>query len=308
MVARAAYPTPECLDPLEVEQFMSAELSQAKKEHLAKCAMCATVVEVANPPQAFYEAVLSPMLTESESQASNKAQSRFLPVVVTGASAIVICFSSVGLWIYNRQDALLSELLRDQALRMLSQVTGCTIVLILIAVLASRIILSSQARLMGGISIVLVFFLAVTSFSLRDFSIVMAQHSEMMATQFALMGKLATGGHQTTVSAEAPGLLPGRLVAEKSGLKSFQVRWEKTEDGGTKAVKPREPQLAKIYACRIQRDKDVFGQCTNSDVKLKLGAVAADPRLKNGEDVLALMPDNTSSVSLIVPLQAAAYR
>ncbi len=308
-VAKAAYPTPECLDPLEVEQFLSRELSPAKQEHLAKCAMCATLVEVANPPRAFYDTVLSPLLQRAEPEQTFAAQSRFMPVVATGAAAVVVCFSAVGLWIYSRQDALLSELLRDQALKMLFQVTGCTAALVFVAVLTSRTILSHQARLIGGISMVLLFFCAVTFFSLRDFSTVMAQHSDMRATQIALMSKLVTNGNQATlVSEEAPGRLPGRLVAEKSGLKSFDVRWDKSEEGGSNAIKPREPPVAKIYACKIQREKGMLGLCTNAYVKLKVAGTAADPRIKNGEDVLALMPDNTSSVSMVLPLQAAAYR
>jgi hypothetical protein len=305
-VARAAYPTPECLDPLEVEQFLATELPETKRTHVNECAMCAALVEVANPPRAFFESVLRPLAIQSPMEAVAADKSRFLPVVATGAIAVVVCFSSVGLWIYHRQDALLSELLRDQALNLLIQVAICGAVLIGVSVFASRTILSHHVRLIGGVAIVIMFFCAVTFFSLRDFSTVMAQHTEMTATQVTLMIRLAKEGSQATVvSEEAPGNLPGRLVAEKNGSRSFDIKWDKSDEARDKTGHAREPQVAKIYACKIQRDNDALRLCTNADVNLTVAATAADPRIRNGEDVLALMPDNTSSISKVFPLQAA---
>jgi hypothetical protein len=298
--AKAKYPGPDCLDPIEIHDFFASELPAERLRHLSDCAMCAALVEVANPPEAFFDEVLKPLVLEpTERQA--RQNSRFLPVVSTGGLVVLTCFSAGALWIYYGQDALFSELFKQQALKTLLQVGVCTALLVFAAVFASRIILSHQARLLGGVAILGVFFCAVTVCSFRDLSTIVTQHAELTATQMELMSKLAQAGARTSVAQEVPDPLPGRLVAAKADTKSFDVVWDKSEEPNT-SNKSRDPQLATIYACRLQ---SISGSpvCATAGMNLKVSASAADPRIKNGEEVLALMPYRTMMVSKMFPLE-----
>src|ERR1043165_9599713 len=43
------YPTPECLSPYEVEHFFLPGFPEDRINHVVNCAMCATVLDVAQP-------------------------------------------------------------------------------------------------------------------------------------------------------------------------------------------------------------------------------------------------------------------
>lgn len=46
-----AYPTPECLDPFEVELFLQDNLPPDRKEHVRNCADCDALIEAARPDE-----------------------------------------------------------------------------------------------------------------------------------------------------------------------------------------------------------------------------------------------------------------
>lgn len=49
-IRASTYPTPECLEPIEVEQFAGGQALDAKRvAHLSACAECAGLLEVARP-------------------------------------------------------------------------------------------------------------------------------------------------------------------------------------------------------------------------------------------------------------------
>jgi hypothetical protein len=173
------------------------------------------------------------------------------------------------------------------------------------------VILTHQNRLVGGGTLVASFICAVTFFSFRDLSTIRSQHQEFTAAQIDLMSRLAeAGARPTRLYGEAPEPLPGRLIAAKVDAESFEVVWEKSDDPKLLSlISNRDRQLAKIYSCRIEQNPEGFVPvCDNGRAKIAVSATAVDPRIKNGEQVLALVPDKTVSISKIFPLQAAASK
>lgn len=300
LVSNSPYPTPECLDPFEVEQLFFDELSVAKQEHLTTCAMCSALVEAAHPPEAWFRNVLK----SDDAFASQEAHgvlwaigSRFLLAVAFGGTAVIVCVCAFVLYQYVLHDALGSVLVRDGAWRIFAHLALCTAALSAIAFLSARFIMSPRVRWSGAMAIVTLFAAGVTLLTARDYSTINRQYEDMAATQGLLVKQVAAAArHGTQVSfltEEAPGSLPGWIIAKKGDGKAFSVLWNKASESADARAMP----IGKIYEGKIQRVKNVYEVRTKSAGNIRVSAKAIDPSIKDGDEVIALVPDNTSNVS-----------
>lgn len=305
--SRTNYPTPECLDPLEIAQIFSDDLSPAKQEHLSKCPMCSALAEAANPPEAWFKEVLkteAAAASEPKRAAASSTANRFFLAVSYGGAGVVASIVAFVLYQYAFNDAILSALVRNGALRIFAQLALCSAALCAVAFVSSRYIVSPTVRPGGAMAIVVVFAAGLTILIARDYATFSDQYEDMTATQASLVKQIAASARlplPAQLTEEAPGALPGWVIVKKDHNSEFSVLWNKVAVAADSHAMP----IAKIYEGRVQRVNNVLEVSTKSNGSMKISARAMDASIKVGDQVMALVPNNSSNVSQISAVPAA---
>ena len=113
-------PLDDCLDPYEVEQLLSGDLSESRAAHLDGCSFCAAMIDVARPTEHWLDEFIRSEAAQSALKFGciQKKQNVWKPLV---QASVLICgtigFAGVAFALYTSRlnDALLSTLVKDTA-------------------------------------------------------------------------------------------------------------------------------------------------------------------------------------------------
>jgi hypothetical protein len=302
-IAKTGGPSPECLEPFDIENSTFRQLTPEQERHVSECPMCASLLEAAKPPFAWIERAV-----QMHAPKPARRTRSFMQAVAVGGLGVIVCICVAGGYFLATHDALVFSLALNGAGRLAIQLLLCILLLAGAAAFAARRIETpSMAPVLASVFVV-VFAILTASFTMRDYAKITGQLTEMAASEWSLVGKVATvatsGSRMQLVSEEVPNGLPGRLLAKKGDLKTFDVLWDKTIDIDT-AV---NSQIGTIYQCKIQLDKHEGNVCANPQNAIDIAPQTVGPTLKVGDEVLAFVRKNASSASTVYPLQAAASK
>jgi hypothetical protein len=296
------YPTTECLDPREVERFFSSDLAVERVSHIENCAMCATLVEVADPPMRWFDEVFEPNLKSSATQAQSHLRSeRWYPVLATvrfGIPVLLFLFALlVGLIVASKGDVIMSGLLRERILISSGIVLG-TITGVLTLSWALTVYLPSTRSWAGG-AMGCVFALIIGAYLARSVFQLVEGYDGVTTAQYYLLGSIAENqakrGIIEKVASDKLSGYSGVLIAARYRGHT-NIYWEHS---GVRR------NLAKVYEGTLQYQPNGDLKVLTSTRELPASVPAPDRKIENGQSVMALVPEKSLNAARIFPIESA---
>ncbi|MDH2399214.1 hypothetical protein QCM77_04515 [Bradyrhizobium sp. SSUT18] len=302
VLRESQYPTPTCLDPSEVDRFFTGDLTDDRASHIETCAMCAAMIEVADPPVRWFDDVFGHAIKDAASEPKQPPPRPQHPVMTatryTAPILVFLLMMLVGLAFTSKSDVILFGLLRDKMPAVAAIVLGIVACTLLLTWLLATGLPSTRAwsgLVMGGIcSLVVGIVLAQSIFHLVE------GYDGITSAQYHLLATIAENptkrGFIERVAFDKQ-QKSGTLVATTDNG-YYKIYWELP--AGTRRY------LAKVYEGKLQYQSNGDRKVLTSSRELPASLPPPDNKIENLQNVMALVPEKTSNAARIFPIESAA--
>jgi len=297
------YPTAECLDPSEVDHFFSGDLTDDRASHIETCAMCAAMIEVADPPVRWFDDVFGDAIKDAANEPKTSRPRQEHPVMTatryTVPVLVFLAMMLVGLAVTSKSDVILFGLLRDKMPTVAAIVLGivaCALLFTWILTVGLPSTKGWSALVMGGLCSLLVgVVLAKSIFQLVE------GYDGITSAQYYLLATIAENpskrGIIERVAFDKQQSKSGTLVAT-TDKGYYKIYWELP--AGTQRV------LAKVYEGKLQYESGGNRKVLTSSRELPASLPPPDKKIENQQNVMALVPEKTTNAARIFPIENAS--
>lgn len=294
-----AYPTAECFDPFEIEKFFTAALPAERAEHLETCPICAALVEAAAPSSERFQEFSRFLLAASEQQQTSQTHG-WKPIrdVCKIELPMIVALVAFGLWVFWRQDAIVSSLLADRSARL---------VLIFTAIICAPIVAAAAGAKWlsvwfplfdryGGVVLGTGFVCVVLLYCGHLTLALTRSYDGIKQAQQALFETIAQ--NQKTGLVYADSLYQKKLETGRGSLVAardsggFDIYWER---GRTRRT------IAKVYEGKIERESNGAIKIKTDGRDLDVKSSSKQPKWTDGDNVVALVQKNESVPTFVMP-------
>lgn len=301
----------DCLDPYEVEQLLSGDLSESRAAHLDDCTLCAAMIDVARPKEQWFDEFIKSGAAQNalKNGSIQKERNVWKPLV---QASVLICgtlgFASVAFALYTIRldDALLSMLISDSAPRSAALILAVALSCLLVVGSASRLPPASRFRFQesGGFAVGGLFACFASAYFVYAGLSIATSYGSIQNAQYGLLSQIAFAQNRgeifsDSLYAEKLKYLPGSLVAQRDNQK-FQISWEKPQRFPHQSERKL---LGTVYEGLLK--KDAAGESVLSvgkkAIEVDSGLLSAGIRYRNDTPILAVVPYNAEEASAIVP-------
>jgi hypothetical protein len=306
ILRECSYPRSDCLTPNEVQDYFSSRMPFERAEHIESCPSCTTLVELAEPTEAWFGRFFQTAIAQAEEAPPERSARDFwkpftatirfqLPIV-----AAMIVFAG---YFYFTRDTLLRSLAYEAAPR-----------IIFVAIIAALAFALSSAlvalfanpkynlvlkRCAVGANIL--FAVIIGAYSAKVSTNIVIAYDGVRSAESNLVGLIAEKQirgqvYSDSLFAEGSPRFMGTVIAVRNN-QEFDVYWEK---------QGQRRNLSTIYEGRFFHKLN--GGCKVVTPEREIGTSQArsfERRFDNGESVLALVPLNSANASQIVSAEPA---
>lgn len=301
ILRECSYPRSDCLTPNEVQEYLSTELPLERAAHIENCSSCATLVELAEPTEAWFGRFFQTVVAQAdEAPTKRTARDFWKPFMATIRFQLPILAAMFvfACYFYTYRDVLLISLVYEAAPRIISVALIAALAFALTSALVALLTDPKYNLVLkrSALGANILFAAIIGAYTAKVSTNIVTAYDGVRSAENNLIGLIAEKEmrgevYADSLYAERSASFMGTVIAMRNN-QNFDVYWEK---------QGQRRNLSTIYEGKFFHKLN--GGCKVVTPQREISAPPArsyERRFDNGEFVLALVQLNSTSASQIV--------